>query len=325
MEAKVKNFALTQCLYIAGKATHSARWTFLHEIFRKFYLRFFCPLFEPYLQRISATNGFRLIPRHSIEEVGGFNVFFSDLDFTLVFKDLPSENLRSRVLQSYFKSAQRIKFLGELELYSEDEWELRKRLKSAFSDLFDSIWNLRKWHWQKNSLLESRSPYHLYKTQRSIQRVKTKLNIPFPSSFDDSSNDISDLVDPLLSRLLPFAIWNGPGTAQKLSGRSGYLGWQLSHVNPIFIALLPDGDRVCPASTQVLDSLRAIPEVGNRFAALCIFDVFLILSKKRIYGILPEEDWVAHLSHAISTYGPGLNSILGSDPHRLNRLLEGLR
>ena len=288
MTIKLKNSLLAGLFLWAGKATEGEKWVVFNEFVRKFYLSVFCPSFAWFLKRDCFENHLRLIPRHSVKESGSFNAFFSDLDFSIVFEREPSPVLLGQVLKSYSKCSKIFPFIGELEIYTGTEWSSKVELATKHAATLDLIWNLRKWSWQRQILLEAPSAYHKYKAHRSIRRIREKLNLPPEIQFPSLS------FNSLLARIISAEVLASAKDLPSVFGKSAYLGWELSGICPLFVAILPDGHWSC-SDPITINRLREIGEVGQKLRALCEFDLLMLQSRTRAYSIQPDKEWKRNL------------------------------
>lgn len=129
----------------------------------------------PLLILILRCAGARLaIPRNSIFDGKRFNVFMSDIDFSIVggpesFAFIQSVSLGVRKV---------LPNLGELEFYTEQEWkELSAILSMPEHKFWERTYNLRKHNWQRLKLAEASSKYEEMKQKRSMAITLEKLGV----------------------------------------------------------------------------------------------------------------------------------------------------
>ena len=118
--------------------------------------------------------GFRqLYPRNSIYDSTSFNIFMSDLDFSIVINDEKDvsliQNVRKKI-KYFFPN------IGEFEFYTSKEWIQKNRecLKEAH-DIWNEIRLIRKLNWQKRSLAFADNEYSKLKYVRGINITLSKM------------------------------------------------------------------------------------------------------------------------------------------------------
>lgn len=185
------------------------------------------------------TGAKQVITRYSIHEKEHFNVFMSDLDFTLVGeqRNFPKLLRTHTWLKRIFLN------IGELEFHTADEIEILYRLQS---DPRFSFWNriyiLRKLSWQKQKLQLPLSKYERAKQLRAIKISLRKLKA--------NGTPVLEKVFPELEKyeraeIMSFPYFS-PYLEQDISVNEG-LESLLSNdpiCASIFISLLPDSDIV---------------------------------------------------------------------------------
>jgi|GEM_PF-1182308 len=306
MENKFQSPLSTSILYLASRLMGSPLFNGVNELIRLFLFRYFCPFLERALRVRSPGLNFRLIPRHSIGEVGGFTLFLSDLDFTIVcLDDYTALNFKI-ILDRYIRYSTIFKLIGEVEIYTKDEWEIREEITRKRGQIIELIWNLRKWSWQKKILDHQSSRYHKLKATRSIQKIQLKLQLKHNLSLDNSL-ELNQLERPIVDHLLRIADIKIPQyheSANELgSGYSSYLGWNLIDVSTLFLALLPDGFHISPQKKEAISNFRKQKGVKDALCTLAIFDLLLIKSRERVYRIKTDEAWFNLLIETITNDG----------------------
>lgn len=152
-------------------STRSKIFIPLHLNIQKFYQRRALKWISSYVLR--GTKGLELKVRGNLVHGERFNVFLSDLDLALVFsgtdQDVKLATLRLENLRRI------LRFLGELEIYSIQEWNLKLRTEREFSEQLNFVRNLRKIRWQENAQGSAKSSYHRYKARMSIRKCIEQL------------------------------------------------------------------------------------------------------------------------------------------------------
>lgn len=110
--------------------------------------------------------------RHSLLEPGGFNLFVSDIDLTLVIKE---EKDSARVLAGYQTCKKIFLNLGEPEVITATECEKLRHLESPnYLAFWSKLFQLRKIQWQLVKQ-EKASSLELLKIDRGLKKSKQKL------------------------------------------------------------------------------------------------------------------------------------------------------
>jgi hypothetical protein len=120
----------------------------------------------------------QLYPRNSIYDSSAFNIFMSDLDFSIVINDekdvLFIQNIRKKI-KYFFPN------IGEFEFYTSEEWIQKNRecLKEAH-DIWNEIRLIRKLNWQKRSLAFADNEYSKLKYVRGMNITLSKMKQSSP-------------------------------------------------------------------------------------------------------------------------------------------------
>jgi hypothetical protein len=153
------------CLYQLTR-----NWSWFHKIGRFFAFHIEVKI----IKFVYFHLGFKqLYPRNSIYDSSSFNVFMSDLDFSIVIDEeknvLFIQKIRKKI--KYF-----LPNIGEFEFYNKEEWIQKNRecLKDA-----NHIWNeirlIRKLNWQRKSLASADNQYSKVKYVRGINITLSKM------------------------------------------------------------------------------------------------------------------------------------------------------
>lgn len=178
---KMKEFlraSYFEALFLAANVTDSRPFWGIHEIIRKFYLYPFTDVLEKYLKERVQCPALTLVPRHSVVRNGEFRIFLSDLDLSAILPQAcgKSEIMKLGAQHRFLKSL--FPFLGEMEIYFKEEWDLKESLEARFRDFFLSLRDLRKLSWQKTVLRNAASRYHRYKAVRAITKILMTRGVP---------------------------------------------------------------------------------------------------------------------------------------------------
>ena len=150
------------------------RWTNSSLVFNRLatfiVTHFEVPLLISIFKLAGAT---RVKARNSILDPGIYNVFMSDLDYSIV-----CETTQMRFIYSIATALKKVFInLGELEFYTAQEWEEIERLAaSPYAHVWDYLYRLRKTQWQVRKLSSAATPYEIAKQRRALEISRGKLN-----------------------------------------------------------------------------------------------------------------------------------------------------
>ena len=149
-------------------------YSFFHEWFRLQILRFQLPFINLYFRITCSDSLIKIIPRHSLTEESGFNLFFSDIDLTFLVKcekDIP------HLLKCYDIIKKVVINLGEPEVLTQKEFTRISANETVFfSSFWTKIFQLRKVSWQIHKAQKPITPLEKMKVERGIQRSLSKLH-----------------------------------------------------------------------------------------------------------------------------------------------------
>ncbi len=303
MVRKLESPIFTYLLYRMGIIFNHSRWNSVHYGVQLFYIKIVCPILQYYFQLNIIDQKVNLIARHSVTTKNGFNLFFSDLDLSLIFQKEPNINTLNHTLRKHYIASWIIKAIGELEIYTDSELNIKNKLQEKHGKMLDIIWDLRKWSWQILALKETRTEYHQYKAKKAISKIQAKLIQLQPyRSYDPHPENFAPFMEGILESIFTQKAIDISKECEYLNGNSHYLGWKFENINPLLLAILPDGDRCTSIGKSEIDKLREIPEVKTYLSTLCQFELLLIKSVSRVYGTQPSEHWLTHLRKTFSKY-----------------------
>jgi hypothetical protein len=158
------NHTLLHRLYLRTTAQR-----FFHRLCRHLIVHVEVPLIRIYLCPPNAP----FIARNSVHSRDDFNLFMSDVDFTIVTDD---EDAAGQVLRKRQRLKKFLPNIGECEVFRQDEWRLKSKLDSSpLRDLWSAVYLIRKLGWQRSSLSKASTPYDLEKNQRAMGITLRKL------------------------------------------------------------------------------------------------------------------------------------------------------
>jgi|GEM_PF-1987234 len=285
-------------------------WTWFHWPFRWSYVFLVTPWLQRRLQQ-AVVSELTLQPRHSVL-AKDFNVFRSDLDYSVVFALEPTPQQVILVTEFIDRHRQFLPFLGELEFYTTDEWQQKQALEKRHRELFTLIRSFRKITWQVKAFAQAPSEFHRQKARNALKRIAGV------RSKDFELEDIRAAMEQKLKIFLRNVTFEkeiaSPDAVQLFSHHLGWefgtslkqndLAVQLTATDCVFFAsLLPDGTVAFPEAVEALEELRREPRVREMFSALCRAEWLLCQSVRRQKGEPDSslEDWVTHLSNLTFT------------------------
>ncbi len=206
----------------------------IHQAVRRLYVGPFTRALEAWLRSDLRMPGLELKVRQSASHSGkDFNIFASDLDYAVIVPGDPEPMHFGWVAERYRFYRGRFRFLGELEMYSKEEWLLRQTLELDHGVFLKGVWLLRKLNWQKLKRLTEMRPYHRQKARLSFQAALGKLGFPetesvnfLPEAYPQGlgqgiSRSIASWIDPRTLRTLQLI---APTHGQPPRTASRYLG-----------------------------------------------------------------------------------------------------
>ena len=166
------------------KAFHlskAPRFRKIHEIARASYQNQVAPALQLSLPKQLKELNPRIEVRNSVEkQESHFNIFFSDLDFSLILSSTPSPK-QNQSLQRWHRNRKRLlPFLGEMEIYTERERELRSKIEGEIGPLIELFWSLRKVIWMTSVTEENPYEYHRRKARGAIVRCLSEISDRVP-------------------------------------------------------------------------------------------------------------------------------------------------
>lgn len=172
----------------------------LHRAGAWIILHFEVPLIHLLLKLKLKEKVITIKPRHSLIEKGGFNLFMSDIDLSIVVK---SDSDFNNALNACWSLKRVLLNLGEPEVYLAQEWETLENLKkNELDELWRSLFQIRKLKWQRERNQGQITAYQKAKFERGTKRSLMALNsnngllyaeniFPFLKNIPDERTDSS--------------------------------------------------------------------------------------------------------------------------------------
>ncbi len=312
----IANWLALDFLQKAQRLTSDSRFNGAHTMARQLYLRAFTPALEAYLKLRFENRQWRLKVRHSVSHGKGFNVFGSDLDYSIIIENSFDQTtpLR-RLIALYDETKALLPFIGELEIYTEAEWRHKKKVLSSHGTVLLLIWNLRKIAWEQAKLKTAPSEYH----RRKCERVLGRLLAQFDATPNRHFTENFARVAPFVSTFIEANFGSAPLTPAvgSIEGFSGFLEARLcakveqserdlplsSGSAAVLAALLPDADTFF-SDVELLESLRSRPQLRKALVAIASTELLVNYSVIRIgASVLPETGaWIARLQATLKKY-----------------------
>jgi hypothetical protein len=299
MSRKLANPILLKCLERLARATDDMPLAlYANEAARGFYLKIATPVLNTFLGHGRSNALVQLLPRHSVVERGAFNVFLSDVDYTLVVTPSASDGEISALIERYHRLARYLWFLGEIEIYSAEEQAALEETREFDPFTIDFVWRLRKLRWQLNAYAEATSGYHRFKAGRVIRRLLVQLGVDAKvDPMAITASDIALAINRSSTHWLPEGL-----EARPLSGRSNYIEWPLENVSAGFVAILPHGEEIADGLRDEVCRLRQNPQIGERLSRLALIELLLCRSARRLAPGRDTWAWERYLNDLIKQY-----------------------
>lgn len=285
-------------LLTLDRGTRSRAFRPLHEAVRVVYRGPLTAFLQSRLRR--QASRLRLIPRHSATTPGRFSLFRSDIDYSAVLSGDTSAATFSRVIKTYERWQKSWLFLGEMEMYTEDEYRIQGALEKSHGELLNWIKTLRKWARVKNT--KHLSIYHREKDDIALASMKHDLTAGKPLE--------TGIEEFLETR---FGVFFQPVT--QASWTSAYLGWTLgenglalrSEPMAVLLSLLPDWEDAPAVWKPLIEQLRRKAVVASAYAAVAANEFIVCRSVARTGGSNAGlERWMRSLRTDIQTFDPKL-------------------
>jgi hypothetical protein len=250
--------------------------------------------------------------RHSVVEKNAYNIFFSDVDWTLVIPAQLTDG-QYKKLRTVLKTVMSIFiFLGEPEVYTSSENQIRLQIKKKYDSFLKNIFALRKYIWMGNNIKNPKlHKYHHVKSYRGRKRIKGDLQ-----EFQMADEIANSVLKQVPAENLKKATVNFLNITQEnlvFEGWSGFLEWYLTtdkqkaNSSPYLVlslnqllallSILPDGEYIIPPLSESVKILRASQEIKKMFLACVAWELDMCRSVVRLEGEVDEakREWLAEL------------------------------
>ena len=159
----MRNKLVYGCLLFFSHITDNKYFAFFHFAIAWFYSEVICRVLQAYYRRKEVN--LRIIARHSAKDPASFNAFSSDLDLSIV---IDGSIEAERIKKDFKKIRKFLLFLGEIEIYTDEEYSALESLIKDFGYQYTSVRNLRKIYWMEQNYEAAKSDYHRFKALRAI-------------------------------------------------------------------------------------------------------------------------------------------------------------
>jgi hypothetical protein len=211
-----------------AKITDSNRFWLLHFAVAWAYSNIVPIFLFNYFAFKSGSLKLKVIPRHSALSRRSFNTFLSDLDISIVVPD----NLEQKLTQ-YAKSHSFLRrfflFLGEVELYTQTEFEQLNILLAKHGDIYFFLRDVRKIRWMELAITPHSTLYQKYKMQRAIQLSIHRLGLKMAANSENNLNQARLQLSTQIKKVLPISLENE--TLTPIAGPGAYSAYFQCHIH----------------------------------------------------------------------------------------------
>ncbi len=164
-----------------------------------------------------------MICRHSSTDAGAYNFLFSDIDLSAVLA-ASQLGLANNLRESINRARRVFIFLGELEIYSTDEYAQVEKKTLEIGEDFLFIRNLRKIGWIEDDLETYKTGYHQKKAKRALGKIFSKYSKSEALIEHNNVKGLTGAVSDFLSKIEP-----NPGQTGSFKVFVNYLGFSVAH------------------------------------------------------------------------------------------------
>lgn len=289
-------------LHLGRLSTQYRAFRPFHQNVKKAYKNKILPWIQSRL-----PQGFSLKVREGLLHNPDFNVFTSDLDLAIVFERESDEERLQECLDKIASLRRTFPFLGELEVYSVQEWNLKIKAEAKHQQIVKFVRSLRKLGWQEDAFKKAKTTYHRQKALQSIQAILDEI-VPSDQRVRAEATGnlarISKWVERRLDEILPSIPDISYSWAEKKETDpwySYYLQIMIS-VRPLegalvlsiptavrLTACLPPGHDPLPLIDPWAKALRHNSQIGEIYKTLCLHEYVTCQSVMRVEGNCSRE------------------------------------
>lgn len=150
----------------------------INYLVRVMHLRVFAKTLEKTLRSKLPANFCKLELRNSILTPEYFHFLYSDIDLAVVLKNCEFSEL-TKVRKILVKFKKFYPWMGEVEIYSEDEWHILNQLKKEIKDIYHPARSIRKYFWMGAPDDAYQGPKRLRALQVILKKLEISANAPF--------------------------------------------------------------------------------------------------------------------------------------------------
>lgn len=294
---------------VANTLSHP-RFFQLHQFVRAMVIRHIIP-------RLEHSLGATLILRHSAQEPAlRYNFLFSDFDFDLVLENDQIGQSHQYCLR-YRKMKALLPFLGEIEVYSKQDWELKRDCIKHSCGWYELFKAFRKIGWLEDTASAYQTSYHKLKRSRALKNALVDLGAPNIKSTASSYTAGFET----LRRRLPISPMVDAPVFESDPFYCQYLAVRLSHtaidqnartvvLSPSeaisLLSLIPiDISLLCAGSCQLINKMRLLPGITSIWRSLATIELLTIEAFLRATPAPPIEifQWKETLGQLLSNEG----------------------
>ena len=273
-----------------------------HELFRIILVWVSGKILGGFSRRID--DRFHWHVRHSAAEKGEFHLFLSDIDYSLIVP-IYDQGKVARLKKIYYQCKKFFPWLGELEIYTEQERKELNQLLAVWGACYQRLRHFRKFNWMQLAIVKSKPGLSRMKYRRAMEKCLRKLQ---------HSSAEAALADLLETEVLPgtefsesfffpyLGCWiNATGSV------APYISYSLSPTKIVqYLALLPTVG--ISASGGKIYELRKNPHIRAQYEALTKIEAFIIRAVNRGAPESKKEmqDWEQEFWSALALHPPDL-------------------
>jgi hypothetical protein len=273
------------------------------------------------LKARNKQNPVKWLARHSVLNPGQFHLALSDIDLAAIFRRPPSQEDLDRLAKFYRKTRNLIPSFGEVEVYTQAEWNVRQRILDVpgVGSLIKALWNFRKMGWIEKTLSPDIHPYHLYKKERALAACWRKLGEDPKTRGPYRRARLGTGFQGHLTEIFRSLDFPAPALADDLEFCCDYLGCSITSTNDAsgrvvltpalalqWLAVLPPAQSLDPALEERVLALRAHPAVERARKFVVLYQWLGANSRMRTHPLtaIVNEPWRRRLRSVLAAGAP---------------------
>jgi hypothetical protein len=310
-------------LLIAAIALDRPLWSGLNSISRLALLGpgMWALRLASHLNASNKNNPVKWIARHSVLNPAQFQLALSDIDLSAVYRRSPSDEDLDRLATFYRRARTLAPSLGEIEVYTQAEWNTRQRILAVpgVGALINALWNFRKMGWIEKSLLTDSHPYHVYKKERALAACWKKLGEAPHDQGPHRRARLGSGFRVQLTEIFKTLKIPSPAQSDAIEFYCDYLQCTISSVSKAeqmihlppelalpWLAVLPPAQNLDPELETRVQALRAHPAVERARKFVVLYQWLGAMSRLRTHPSTAKmnEPWRQRLKWVLATGAP---------------------